>query len=277
MTRVEVKLPITFLGIPVERHESLPSTNDEAFRRAAEGAPEGLLVVTRHQSAGRGRQGRAWWDAPGDSVLASLVLRPIVPLARYPQLGMAMACAVAEAAERLVPGEGFDVKWPNDVLHRGRKFCGILAETRVGQAAPAGTPLVIGFGVNVNQSAEGLPEAINKSATSLRIAADGRALDPDQLLREILARYETYLTRARAGDLSGLWSAVKARLPRPGSSVVVASGAHRVEGTVEGYTESGAISVLDAEGIVFTLVAGEIPVEPADDATNGPGSEPGGR
>jgi hypothetical protein len=141
----------------VERHESLPSTNDEAFRRAAEGAPEGLLVITRHQSAGRGRQGRTWWDAPGDSLLASLLLRPAVPLARYPQLGMAMACAVAEAAERLVPGERFDVKWPNDVLHRGRKFCGILAETRVGHSSPAGIPLVIGFGVNVNQTAEAWP------------------------------------------------------------------------------------------------------------------------
>lgn len=276
MTRVEVKLPIAFLGIPAERHESLPSTNDEAFRRAAEGAPEGLIVTTRHQSAGRGRHGRAWWDAPGDSVLASLLLRPTVPLARYPQLSMAMACAVAEAAERLVPGERFDVKWPNDVLHRGRKFCGILAETRVGQTSPAGTPLVIGFGVNVNQSAEGLPEAIQKSATSLRLAADGRALDPDQVLREILARFENYLARARAGDLSGLWSAVKSRLPRPGSPVVVASGAHRVEGTVEGYTESGAISVRDAEGIVLTLVAGEIPLEPGDDGPNLPGSESGG-
>ncbi len=262
MTRAEVKLPITFLGIPVERHESLPSTNDEAFRRAAEGAPEGLLVITRHQSAGRGRQGRTWWDAPGDSLLASLLLRPAVPLARYPQLGMAMACAVAEAAERLVPGERFDVKWPNDVLHRGRKVCGILAETRVGHATPAGTPLVIGFGVNVNQTVEAWPEEIQRIATSLRIAADGRALDPDQLLREILSRFESYLARARAGDLSGLWSAVKARLPRPGSAVVVTSGGHRVEGTVEGYTESGAISVRDAEGIVLTLVAGEIPVEP---------------
>lgn len=277
MTRVELRLPITFLGIPAERHESLPSTNDEAFRRASEGALEGLIVTTRHQSAGRGRQGRAWWDAPGDSVLASLLLRPTVPLARYPQLGMAMACAVAEAAERLVPGERFDVKWPNDVLHRGRKFCGILAETRVGHSGQGGAPLVIGFGINVNQTAEAWPEEIRRVATSLRIAADGRALDTDQVLRDVMTRFENYLARARAGDLSGLWGAVKARLPRPGSPVVVASGSHRVEGTVEGYTESGAISVRDAEGIVLTLVAGEIPVEPADEGPSLPGSESGGQ
>jgi BirA family biotin operon repressor/biotin-[acetyl-CoA-carboxylase] ligase len=270
VTRVEIHLPIEFLGVRAERHESLPSTNDQAFRRASEGAPEGLIVVTRHQSEGRGRHGRTWWDRPGDSVLASLLLRPELPLDRYPQLGMAMACAVAEAAERLVPGERFDVKWPNDVLHEGRKLCGILAETRVGAGAGGGgtgpgaaspaarPPLVIGFGVNVNQTAEDLPEEIARTATSLRLAAGGRALDPDGVLREIVARFEPYHARSRAGDLSGLWGAVKSRLPRPGTPVVVTSGAHRVEGFVEGYTDSGAISVRDAEGVVLTLAAGEI-------------------
>ena len=272
MPRVEVNLPIEYRGVRAERHESLPSTNDEAFRRAAEGAREGLVVVAEHQSAGRGRQGRTWWDHPGDSLLASLLLRPSIPLDRYPQLGMAMACAVAEAAGRLVPGEKFQVKWPNDVLHDGRKLCGILAETRVGtglhatgvaaDAAPGATngplPLVLGFGVNVNQPAEGWPEAIAGTATSLRVVAGGRALDRNALLREILARFDAYYARARAGDLSGLWNAVRARLPKPGTPVVVASGAHRVEGVIEGYTDRGAITVRDADGIVLTLSAGEI-------------------
>ncbi len=259
MPRVEVNLPMEYRGVPAERHESLPSTNDEAFRRAAEGAPEGLLVVAGHQSAGRGRQGRSWWDKPGDSVLASLILRPSIPLARYPLLGMAMAAAVGEAAERLIPGERFDVKWPNDVLHRGRKLSGVLAETRIGQAL---APLVIGFGVNVHQVADSWPAEIQATATSLRIAAGGRSIDSDIVLREILARFDAYAARARSGDLSGLWNAVKARLPKSGSPVVVTSGAHRVEGTVEGYAENGAIRVRDADGLVVTLAAGEIPMTP---------------
>ena len=256
MPRVEVNRPIEFLGVRAERHESLPSTNDEAFRRAAEGAPEGLVVVSRHQSAGRGRQGRSWWDRPGDSVLASLLLRPAVPLDRYPLIGIAMACAVAEAAARLVPGERFDVKWPNDVLHGGRKICGVLSETRVGGAERV--PLVVGFGVNVNQTEDAWPEEVGNTATSLRIAADGRALVCDAVLREILARFDGYHARVRAGDLPGLWNAVRARLPRPGTPVVVTTGAHRVEGVVEGYTDRGAIVVRDREGVVLTLVAGEI-------------------
>jgi BirA family biotin operon repressor/biotin-[acetyl-CoA-carboxylase] ligase len=155
-----------------------------------------------------------------------------------------------------VPGQGFDVKWPNDVLHGGRKLCGILAETRVGAAESV--PLVIGFGVNVNQTNDAWPEAIGNTATSLRIAADGRALDCDTVLREILARFDVYHSRIRAGDFSGLWNSVRARLPRPGTPVVVTSGAHRVEGVVEGYTDRGAITVRDREGVVLTLAAGEI-------------------
>ena len=251
MARVEVNLPIEFRRVRSERHDSLPSTNDEAFRRAAEGAPEGLVVWTQHQTAGRGRQGREWWDRPGDSVLASILLRPTVPLDRFPQLGMAMACAVAEASGRLVPGQRFTVKWPNDVLCGDRKVAGILAETR------SSGGLVIGFGVNVNQTEDVWPPEIRDMATSLRLAADGRALDPREVLREILARFDGHYARAQS-DLGAFWSAIRQRLPQPGTVVTVTSGAHKVEGTVEGYTDRGAIIVRDKDDVVLTLIAGEI-------------------
>lgn len=270
MPRVEVNLPIEFRRVRAERHETLPSTNDEAFRRAGEGAPDGLVVWTQHQTAGRGRQGRDWWDRPGDSVLASILLRPELALDRYPQLGMAMAVSVAEAAERLVPARTFQVKWPNDVLTDDRKVAGILAETRAsggstgGRGGPTGGPtggaagpLVVGFGVNVNQIEEAFPATFRDTATSLRIAADGRALDPRAVLREILARFDGHYARASA-DPAAFWSAVRTRLPKPGATITVTSGAHKVTGTVEGYTDRGAIIVRDAEGVVLTLVAGEI-------------------
>ena len=89
--------PGSYLGIPVEFHRTIGSTNDELMRRADQGAPEGLILATDEQTSGRGRHGRVWWDAPGRSLLFSLLLRPTIPLPRYPLLGMAMACAVAEA------------------------------------------------------------------------------------------------------------------------------------------------------------------------------------
>ena len=256
-------LSLQFRGVPAERHASLSSSNDEAFRRAAEGAPEGLVVTTAHQTAGRGRLGRAWWDTPGASALASVLLRPAIPLARYPILGMAMACAVAEAGERLVPSARFEVKWPNDVRHEGRKCCGILAETHA--PGPRGAlPLVVGFGINVNQEAESWPEAIRGSATSLRAAAGGEALDPDRVLREVLSRYDPYVSLAATGDADGLWARVVSRLAPVGTPLTIAAGERRVAGTVAGYEPNGAVRIRDGAGTVHTLTAGEAPLEPKE-------------
>jgi BirA family biotin operon repressor/biotin-[acetyl-CoA-carboxylase] ligase len=174
---------------------------------------------------------------------------------------MAAACAVAEAAARLVPAERFDVKWPNDVLHGRRKLSGVLAETRVPDSS-AVPPIVVGFGVNVNQRDGDWPEEIRPIATSLRVAAGDRAFDPALVLREVLDRYDRYVALAAAGDADGLWDAVRSRLPAAGTPLVVVSSERRVEGTVDGYEPTGALRLRDASGTVHTLAAGEIPLDP---------------
>ena len=261
--------PPGFLGVPVERHASIGSTNDEAFRRADEGAPEGLVVLALAQTAGRGRQGRAWWDAPGASLLFSVLLRPSIPLAQCPLLALALACSVADAGTEAT-GAALGIKWPNDVLHDGRKLCGVLAESRVSGSgvsggAPAPAPstkrpaVVIGAGVNVNQTPEDFPAELRRTATSLRIAGGGKELRPEELLPAILGRLERYAALAAAGDGSGLWREVAGRLPRPGSEVTVVSGGRRIEGVVEGITESGALRLRERGRAEATVVsAGEL-------------------
>jgi len=86
---------VRFLGVPVEAHESLGSTNDEAFRRAEEGAPQGLVVLARHQTAGKGRLGRTWFDQPDRSLLFSILLQPTIPIPSYPLLSLTLAASVA--------------------------------------------------------------------------------------------------------------------------------------------------------------------------------------
>ncbi|HEX7079332.1 MAG TPA: biotin--[acetyl-CoA-carboxylase] ligase [Candidatus Eisenbacteria bacterium] len=245
-----------YLGVPVIRRGIVGSTNDEALLRAAEGAPEGLVVVAEEQTAGRGRLGRSWWDQPGDSLLFSLVLRPAIAPARYPLFGIAMAAAVAEAGEEAT-GTALDVKWPNDVLWDGRKLCGILAESRAGQAErPA---LVIGAGINVNQGAEAFPPEIRDRATSLRAAAGGRRVDRDALLASVLGRFDRYRLEARDRGADSLREALAARLPRAGTPVRVAVGDRIVAGTVEGVTETGALRVREPkEGALVTVSAGEL-------------------
>ena len=248
-------MDLQFLGVPVERHASLGSTNDEALRRAMEGAPEGVVVLADVQTAGRGRQGRAWNDVPGASLAFSVVLRPSLPLPRLPLLALAMACSVAEAAGA-VTGRKHDVKWPNDVLFEGRKVCGILAESRSGGD---GRPvLVIGTGVNVNHRLEDFPEEFRERATSLR-QARGEYLNPESVLAAVLEHFERYVTLSRAQGADALREAVVDRLPAPGTTVAVRRGDDRVEGVVEGITETGALRFRERghdEAIV--LAAGEL-------------------
>ena len=246
---------LRFLDVPIERHASLGSTNDEALRRAMEGAPEGVVVLADVQTAGRGRQGRAWNDVPGASLAFSVVLRPALPLPRLPLLALAMACSVAEAAEA-VTGHTYDVKWPNDVLFEGRKVCGILAESRSGGD---GRPvLVIGTGVNVNHRQEDFPDEIRERATSLR-QAGGAYLNPESVLAAALERFEKYVTLARDRGADALRDAVVDRLPAPGTTVALRRGDDRVEGVVEGITETGALRFRErGHDQAIVLAAGEL-------------------
>ncbi len=245
-----------FLGVPAEFHESLGSTNELALLRAAGGAPEGLVIVAENQTAGRGRLGRSWWDEPGSSLLFSIVLRPSIEVARWPLFGIAMACAVAEAAGEAA-GVPLDVKWPNDVLHLGRKVCGVLAESRV--PSPGSPALVVGAGTNVNQREGDFPEELRDRATSLRIAAGGSVIDTRALLAATLGRYERYLGVARSEGSAALRRAVDARLPARGTPARVLVGDRRLVGAVEEITDTGALRLrLDSDGSVQTVTAGEL-------------------
>ena len=143
------------LGRPRAHWRVTDSTNERARELAAAGAPHGTLVTADEQTAGRGRQGRAWSAAPRDAVLMSMVLREI-----RPELPLAAAVAVCEA----LPGLDARIKWPNDVWVEGRKLAGILVEGR-----PQEGWAVLGIGLNV--STEEFPGELREIATSVRLAA----------------------------------------------------------------------------------------------------------
>ena len=255
-------MTVSFLDVPLERHASLASTNDEALRRAEEGAPSGLVVFAERQTAGRGRQGRSWNDVSGASLAFSVVLRPTIPLPQYPLLAIAMACAVAEACEGLA-GKTFTVKWPNDVLFEGRKVCGVLAESRVPSASRvpggAGLALVVGTGVNVNHGEEDFLAELRSRATSLRMAAGGRTFEVSQVLDVILSQFERYVALSSAADAAALWNTIVGRLPAPGTRASIRSGDRVFEGVIQGFTETGAIRLLeDGRTAPVTLSAGEM-------------------
>ncbi|WP_245927145.1 biotin--[acetyl-CoA-carboxylase] ligase [Nocardioides silvaticus] len=155
------------------------STNQVAADRAREGAPDGLLVVADHQTAGRGRLDRTWETPPGAAVTFSLLLRPTVPAAAWPWLPLLTGHTVAKALTSF----GYDakVKWPNDVLIDGQKVAGILVERIETDAGPAA---VVGVGINVTTDAEELPVP---TATSLALAHDDRTPTREGVLLGVVA------------------------------------------------------------------------------------------
>jgi BirA family biotin operon repressor/biotin-[acetyl-CoA-carboxylase] ligase len=236
------------LGRPRLHLRLCASTNDRARELAAAGAPHGALVTATAQSAGRGRQGRAWVAAPGSSVLMTLVLRD--PPALLPLAG---AVAVAQAC-----GDQARIKWPNDVLTDGGKVAGILAEGR-----PREGWAVLGIGLNVAVEREDFPPELRETAATLGLSPS--ELEP--MLARLLDRLDDVLA-LEAGDLL---DAYRARDALRGHEVRWATG----HGIADGVDGEGRLVVALPEGGRTALDAGEVhlgafPGGPAP-ANDGPG------
>ena len=165
------------LGTPYRFVASCPSTQ----RLLGEDEPEGATVVADEQTAGRGRLGRTWEAPAGRAILCSVVLRPRVPMPLWPELSLVAGEAVA-AALRVETGVNASLRYPNDVVVAGRKLVGVLPEAASGR-------VVLGIGVNVNQTADELPRDTPKPPTSLRLEV-GRELERAPLLAAILLELE---------------------------------------------------------------------------------------
>jgi BirA family transcriptional regulator, biotin operon repressor / biotin---[acetyl-CoA-carboxylase] ligase len=218
------------IGRPRVHHRRTDSTNERARELAAGGAPHGTLVTADEQTAGHGRQGRAWIAPPGGAVLMSVVLRRVSEA-----LPLAAAVAVCEALP--LPAR---VKWPNDVWVEGRKVAGILVEGR-----PLEGWAVLGIGVNVSVS--DFPAELRDVATSLRL--EGLNIGNQEVLGRLLASLDRWLG-CPVPEVLAAWRARDALL---GSAVRWADGS----GQAAGVNEAGALLVDTPSGRV-ALDAGEV-------------------
>jgi len=165
------------------------------------GHPEGATAATDYQTGGRGRHSRPWVAPPATSVLASVMLHP--PAGRHlPELSLVAALAASEAVEGAT-GLSVQIKWPNDVMLNRRKVGGILSELSEGT-------VVVGIGINVNQSREELPADTPTQAGSLRTLS-GTTYDRAQLLGSLLFRFERIYDGWRHGGLADLYGELGAR------------------------------------------------------------------
>jgi len=256
---IRAGLRTEFVGRNVVYRQSVTSTNDLARALAAQGAPEGTLVLAEEQTAGRGRLGRTWLAPQGTSLLLSLIFRPALRPAQAFRLAMLCSLAAARAMETMT-ALPIHLKWPNDLVLRGQKLGGVLSESSLtGERLDF---VIVGLGLNVNLDVSTLPE-IAATATSLS-AALGRPVARLPLLQRLLQEVEAgYGDVAQGEALRAAWAA---RLSTLGQMVRVTGGTED-EGLAEGVDADGALLLRRADGTLGRITVGDVTLRPTGDVS----------
>jgi BirA family biotin operon repressor/biotin-[acetyl-CoA-carboxylase] ligase len=242
----------------IHHYYKIGSTNSEAMRSAAEGAPEGSVFLAEEQLAGRGRGAHNWHSARSSGIYCSVILRPVMPPSDALIFSLAAALAVRAAVAEVAPQLLADLKWPNDLLLAGKKFCGILTEMNA--EATRVRHLVVGIGINVNQVK--FPAELRELATSLRIET-GTEWSRVELCAALLKSLDREY-RALVDNRSARASILR-RFEEFSSSVRgrrVSVEENELAGVTEGLDERGFLRVRTADGLT-TVVSGTVRVDGA--------------
>jgi BirA family biotin operon repressor/biotin-[acetyl-CoA-carboxylase] ligase len=240
----------------IHHYYKIGSTNSEAMRSAAEDAPEGSVFLAEEQLAGRGRGAHSWHSARSTGIYCSVILRPAIPPSDALIFSLAAGLAVRAAVTEVAPQLHADLKWPNDLLLGGKKFCGILIEMNA--EATRVHHLVVGVGVNVNQMK--FPAELRELATSLRIETGtewSRVELCAALLKSLDREYRSLIENTGARD------AILHRFEEGSSSVrgrkvkVMVDENDALAGVTEGLDERGFLRVRTPNG-VQTVVSGTV-------------------
>ncbi len=246
-----MKGAVAMLGHPHYHFDRLASTNDEAKRLAAGGAPEGTLVTAGFQTHGRGRNDRSWESEEGRNFLGSYILYPPAPPAEWGALSLLAGVAVRDAIAKLADRSA-SIKWPNDVLVGGKKIAGVLIESTIMQERSL---VVVGIGLNVNQMEfEG---TYRLPPTSLALVS-GRPSDLEDVEEELSGSLDHWYKEWRAKGnawIAGKW---RERMEPPGAEITIDAGPEHHRGKFARVNPDGSIRLLLAGGEERDFYAGEI-------------------
>jgi len=240
----------------IHHYYKIVSTNSEAMRCAAEGSPEGSVFLAEEQLAGRGRGAHGWHSARSAGIYCSVILRPAMPPSDALIFSLAVGLAIRAAVMEIAPQLLVDLKWPNDLLLGGKKFCGVLTEMNA--EATRVRHLVVGVGINVNQAK--FPAELREIATSLKIETGTESSRVElcaALLKSLDREYRSFVEEAGARE------AILRRFEESSSSVrgrrVSIEENGGLTGVTEGLDERGFLRVRTAEGL-RTVVSGTVRV-----------------
>lgn len=241
------------MNITLLKFDTIESTNTEALNQARQGADEGICIVAREQTAGRGRHGRTWTSDKDSGLYFSIVLRPKIDTKFLTLITLMTGVAVYDTLAEI--GVKPDIKWVNDVLVNEKKISGILAETT---ETPNGLAVIVGIGLNVRSS--NFPNEIAETATSIE-AETGRSISQDELA-EKLSGFIVYFYEILNGggdgpkDILAAWQSRSTYFS--GKHVRVSLGNESITGTTNGLEENGALRVRNESGKIIVVQAGDV-------------------
>lgn len=247
-------LKTRMIGQKMVYEQSCASTQIIAHQLAQEGTPEGTVAITEEQTAGRGRMARVWDSAYGKGIWMSVILRPDVVPQKAPQFTLVAAVAMVRAIEE-VTGLKPEIKWPNDILIKGKKCTGILTELQ--SDADGIQALIIGIGLNVNQELADFDVQIQDIATSLKLES-GKQVSRQEMVRSILFYLEHYTdlyVEQGFGILKVLWESYSSTI---GSKVRARLQKETLIGIAEGITDDGVLQLRTADGKLHAIYSADI-------------------
>jgi len=249
-TYIKSRLNTRFVGQQLYYYHRLATTMETAKELARKGTAEGTVIIADTQTAGKGRLGRAWLSPEG-SLAMSLILKP--SLGNLPQLVMIASLAVVRTIKK-VAGLETQIKWPNDILIKGKKVCGILIENEV--KGDRVNFAIIGIGINVNFNPLAFPE-ISDIATSLAHEL-GAEVSKIELIGALLSELEQLYLEVQAG--APIYREWQENMGMLGRWIQVKTGEAVEQGKAETVTQNGNLILRRADGSLAEIVAGDVTV-----------------
>jgi BirA family biotin operon repressor/biotin-[acetyl-CoA-carboxylase] ligase len=245
------------VGRDIRVFRETTSSNDVAEKLAADGVKEGVVVFAESQSKGRGRLGRRWVSPARKGLWFSVLLRPALRPFEATRLTIAAATALFRAI-RAETGLFPEIKWPNDLLIRGKKVAGILTELKA-ELDQLGY-LILGIGVDVNLNASDFSDELRKSATSLKIEC-GETVDRASLAASILRELDYDYTRLSSRQFEAVAEEWEAHCTTIGRNVILDLGGRKIQGRAECLDADGALLIRTQHGRLERIVGGDVRVE----------------
>lgn len=239
----------------IKYYESVTSTNKVALNMEEETIKEGLVIVGGEQTKGRGRLKRNWHSPKDLGLWFSIILTPKKDPERIPLLTLIGALSVHDAIKNI--GIETDLKWPNDILYKNKKLCGVLSQFK--SSGNNIERVVVGIGLNVNQKE--FPRVIKNDSISLRMIK-GEIIDREKILADILNKFAYYYTKFQKGEYISIIEIWKKEMTMLNKKITVNTAKNeQYKGKVVDITENGALIIEQQDKTRKTLIAGDVSID----------------